>query len=86
MMRVPGESSLLSALRNAQDELGQRRAEDSDLMRAIAAQAADHGRRIKQAEEAGYAKALQDIEAAKVEPDLARRIVAALVKVKNADG
>lgn len=80
LMRVPGEGSLLTALRNAQDELSQRREDDSDLMRALMAQSADHGEAVRQAEDAGYAKALRDIEAGKVEPDHAARIMAALGK------
>lgn len=82
LMRTPGEGSLLTALRNAQDELAQRRAEDSDLMRAVFAQAADHGQEVKQAEENGYAKALRDIEAVKVEPDHATRIMSALAALQ----
>ena len=78
LMRVPGEGSLLTALRNAQEELERYRAEDSDLMRALASQASDHGAAVRKAEEDGYAKALRDIEAGKIEPDHARRIVTAL--------
>jgi hypothetical protein len=60
LMRVPGEGSLLTALRNAQDELERRRAEDSDLMRALWAMSVDHSQALKSAEEDGYAKGLRD--------------------------
>lgn len=78
LMRVPGEGSLLTALRHAQSELEQRRAEDSDLMRALVAQSADHAAAVKRAEEDGYTKALRDVEDGKVEPAYARHIVGAL--------
>lgn len=83
-MRIPGEGSLLTALRNAQDELGRRRAEDSDLMRALYAQSADHDQALKRAEEEGYAKALRDIEAGKVEPRHATRIMTVLQTIAEA--
>lgn len=60
LMRVPGESGLVSALRKAQDELERRHAEDSDLIRAICAMEADHAAALRRAEEEGYAKGLRD--------------------------
>lgn len=84
LMRVPGEGSLLTALRRAQDELAGYRSEDTDLMRALVAQASDHAAALRKAEEDGYAKALRDIEAGKVERDHARRIVAALEGLQHA--
>jgi hypothetical protein len=60
LMRIPGEGSLLTALRNAQDELERRRAEDSDLMRAIYAMEADHAQALRREEERGYEKGLRD--------------------------
>lgn len=84
LMRVPGEGSLLTALRHAQDELDRRRADDGPLVRAIFAQAADHVEALRRAEEVGYARALRDIEAGKVEPDHAARIVAALTAIERA--
>lgn len=84
-MRVPGEGSLLTALRRAQDELAGYRQEDTDLVRALVAQASDHAERVREAEEQGYAKALRDVEAGKVEPAHARRIVAALEGVQDGE-
>lgn len=62
LMRVPGESSLLSALRNAQDELDRRRSEDSDLMRALYAMQADHATALLREEERGYERGLRDAQ------------------------
>ncbi len=84
LMRVPGEGSLLTALRRAQDELSRYREEDTDLMRSIWAMSADHAAAIKRAEEDGYAKALRDVEAGKVEPDHGRRILTALEGLQDA--
>lgn len=64
LMRVPGEGSLVTALRNAQAERDRLRyeacAEDGDLMRALYAQSADHAAALRQEEERGYAKGLVD--------------------------
>lgn len=60
LMRVPGEGSLLTALRNAQEELGRYRAEDTDLMRAIWAMQSDHATALRREEERGYEKGLRD--------------------------
>lgn len=60
LMRVPGEGSLLTALRNAQNELDIRRAEDTDLMRALYAMQGDHAAALRDEEERGYAKGLAD--------------------------
>lgn len=62
-MRVSGEHHLLTALRNAQDELAAYRAEDTDLMRAIYAQAADHAAALRREEERGYQKGVRDARA-----------------------
>ena len=59
-MRIPGEHHLLTALRNAQDELARYRCEDADLMRALYAQAADHASALRREEERGYEKGLAD--------------------------
>lgn len=66
-MRIPGEHHLLSALRNAQDELARYRAEDGDLMRAIYAMSADHAGALRREEERGYEKGLADGRAATLE-------------------
>jgi hypothetical protein len=71
MMRVPGETSLLTALRSAQDELARYRAEDTDLMRAIWAMQSDHATALRREEERGYEKGLRDgmaLSAASGEP------------------
>lgn len=78
LMRVPGEHNLLRALRDAQDELAGYRAEDTELMRALQAQASDHSVAIAKAEQKGYDAALRDIESGKIEPDHAARILRAL--------
>lgn len=63
MMRVPGEAALLTALRNAQQELERYRAEDSDLMRAIWSMQADHTTALRREEERGYERGLRDARA-----------------------
>lgn len=60
LIRTAGEGALLTALRNAQDELDRYRAEDSDLMRALWSMQADHAAALKREEEHGYAKGLAD--------------------------
>lgn len=60
LIRSAGESALLTALRNAQDDLAGYHAEDSDLMRALWAMGADHAVALKREEERGYAKGLLD--------------------------
>lgn len=60
LMRVPGEGSLLTTLRNAQDELTRYRQEDTDLMRAIWAMSSDHAAALRREEEKGYERGLRD--------------------------
>ena len=60
LIRSAGESALLTALRNAEDELAQRRAEDSDVLRAMWAMSADHAEALKREEERGYARGVAD--------------------------
>lgn len=60
LIRSAGESALLTALRNAQDELTRYRAEDSDLMRALWSMQADHAVALRREEERGYANGLRD--------------------------
>lgn len=74
MMRVPGEASLLTALRNAQSELESYRAEDSDLMRALYAMQADHAVALRREEERGYEKGMRDAKL--VAPELSAEDVA----------
>lgn len=59
-MRVPGEAHILTALRNAQDELASYRNDDSDLMRIIYSMSADHAEALRRQEELGYEKGLKD--------------------------
>lgn len=59
-MRVPGEHSLLEALRAAEEQISQYRAEDSDIMRAMHAMTADHAREVRRAEEDGYNRGVRD--------------------------
>ena len=63
MIRSAGESALLTALRNAQDELARYRAEDTDLMRALSSMQADHGVALRREEERGYERGLRDARA-----------------------
>jgi hypothetical protein len=60
LMREPGEYHVLRALRDAQDELASYRAEDTELHRALAAMASDHGTALRREEEIGYARGLRD--------------------------
>ena len=60
LMREPGEYHVLRALRKAQDELAGYRAEDTELHRALAAMACDHGQALRREEERGYARGLRD--------------------------
>jgi hypothetical protein len=74
LIRTAGESALLSALRKAEDELADYRAEDSRIMRAMWAMACDHRQALIREEEKGYAKGLRDGQALVVEgaPDATR--------------
>ena len=60
LIREPGEYPLLRLLRKMQLELDQRRAEDTLLHHALHSMAADHGRALIAAEQAGYDKGLKD--------------------------
>jgi hypothetical protein len=59
-MRIPGEHHLLTILRKMEGELATYRAEDTDLWRALYAQAADHAQALRREEERGYEKGLVD--------------------------
>jgi hypothetical protein len=72
------ERGLVMALRRAEEDLARYRADDSDADRAYHAMQSQHAQKVIEAEEAGYAKALADIEAGKIEPAHARRILRAL--------
>lgn len=60
LIRSAGEYALLTALRDAQDELARYRAEDTNLMRALWSVQADHATALRLEEERGYAKGLAD--------------------------
>jgi hypothetical protein len=62
LIRSAGESALLTALREAQDELARYRSEDTDLMRAMWSMQSDHGAAIRRAEEDGYNKGVRDMQ------------------------
>ncbi len=72
LMRVPGESGLIAALRKAQDELANWRAESDPLTRAIECQAADYEQRLIREEEKGYARGLKDYTKVEMERDILR--------------
>lgn len=83
LIRSAGEDALLSALRNAQDQLERYRLEDSDLMRAMWALRSDHARRVRQAEEEGYAKGLRDVRATH---DVAKEVGSFVRAIADANG
>lgn len=60
LIRTAGESALLTAYRNAQDELASYRADDTDLHRTLYAMQGDHAQALRREEERGYAKGLAD--------------------------
>jgi hypothetical protein len=62
LIRSAGESALLTALRNAQDELARYRTEDSDLMRAMWSMGADHAVALRREEERGYENGICDAQ------------------------
>lgn len=60
LIRTAGESALLSALREAEDQLVGYRADDSLTQRAMSAMQADHAQALVREEERGYAKGVAD--------------------------
>lgn len=63
LIRTAGEGALLTALRNAQDELDRYHAEDTDLIRAMYAMRSDHAQALIREEERGYNKGVTDARA-----------------------
>lgn len=63
LIRSAGESALLHALRDAEDQLAGYREEDGNIMRAMAAMSADHAQALRNEEERGYAKGVADMRA-----------------------
>lgn len=62
-LRLPGEHHLLNILRNQEKELRAFYAEDTELWRALHAQAADHAQALRHEEERGYARGVADVRA-----------------------
>ena len=63
LIRTAGESALLSALREAEDQLAMYRAEDSLVLRSMWSMQADHRQALIREEERGYEKGLRDGQA-----------------------
>lgn len=60
LIRSAGESSLLTAFRDAEKELSSYRNEDSNILRAMASMQGDHAEALRREEEKGYARGLRD--------------------------
>ncbi len=60
LIRTAGESALLTALRNAQDELNSYRCEDNDILVAMQHMQADHASALIREEQKGYDKGVAD--------------------------
>lgn len=63
LVKAPGEFALLTALRNAEEELARYRREDSDVLRAMWSMQADHATALRREEENGYERGLRDAKA-----------------------
>lgn len=59
-IKAAGEFALLQALRNAEDQLARYRAEDSDVLRAMASMQSDYQQALRREEEKGYARGMRD--------------------------
>ena len=59
-IREAGEFAILRALRNVEDQLDRYRAEDSDVLLAMASMQADHAQALRREEEIGYERGLRD--------------------------
>jgi hypothetical protein len=62
-VHLGGERGLLSALRQAEDELSRYRNEDGDTQRALMNLQSRHSDALRAAEETGYARGLRDAAA-----------------------
>jgi len=60
LIRSAGESALLHALRDAEDQLAAYREEDGNILRAMYSMRADHAQALVREEERGYAKGVAD--------------------------
>ncbi len=60
LIRTSGEGALLSALREAEDQLASYRAEDGAILKAMWAMQSDHRRALVREEELGYERGLRD--------------------------
>lgn len=54
---------LIEVIRDQEEQLASYRAEDSEVLRAMYAQGAEHSTALRQAEERGYAKGVADMKA-----------------------
>ena len=61
LIRTAGEGALLSALREAEDELQSYRDEDQKILRAMHSMQADHLTALRREEERGYNKGVSDM-------------------------
>lgn len=60
LIRTAGEGALLTALREAEDQLAGYRAEDGLILRAMYSMRGDHAQALIREEERGYAKGVVD--------------------------
>ena len=81
-IKVGEERGLVMALRRAEQEverlLTALHNENTEALKALRRVQSQIGEHARAAEQSGYDKALRDVEAGKVEPDHARRIIEAL--------
>lgn len=84
-IKAGAERGLLMALRRAEGEVARlssaQQAESADGIRQFRRLQSQMHHLVRDAEQAGYDKALRDVEAGKVEPDHAKRIMEALAHV-----
>lgn len=60
LMRLPGEYELLTALRQAEDQLSRWRSETMPILNTLHSMRADHAQALIRAEERGYNKGVLD--------------------------
>jgi hypothetical protein len=64
-VEIGGERGLLTALRNAEDELAKYRQEEGDVHQSLREMQSRHSAALMSSEEAGYARGLRDARAMK---------------------
>lgn len=57
------EGHLVARIRDLEDQLARYRADDSDILRALYTQQADHQRALRHEEEKGYERGVRDMKA-----------------------